>query len=50
MDDALQPVPDAELIERCLRKDNAAWDGIVVRYWRKVFHIAYKFTGKHDEA
>src|SRR5438034_832916 len=50
MDDALRPVPDAELIERCLRKDNAAWDGIVVRYWRKVFHIAYKFTGKHDEA
>ena len=50
MDDALQPVPDAELIERCLRKDNAAWDGIVVRYQRKVFHIAYKFTGRHDEA
>src|SRR6266849_2577217 len=50
MDDALSPVPDAELIERCLRKDNAAWDGIVARYRRKVFHIAYKFTGKHDEA
>jgi RNA polymerase sigma-70 factor (ECF subfamily) len=50
MDDALQPAPDAELIERCLRKDNTAWDEIVVRYRRKVFHIAYKFTGKHDEA
>ena len=50
MDDALPPVPDAELIERCLRKDNSAWDEIVVRYRRKVFHIAYKFTGKHDEA
>ncbi len=41
---------DAELIERCLRKDNAAWDQIVARFRRKVFHIAYKFTGKHDEA
>src|SRR5262245_31492139 len=41
---------DAELIERCLRKDNTAWDGIVARYRRKIFHIAYKFTGKHDEA
>jgi len=41
---------DAELIERCLRKDNAAWELIVARYRRKVFHIAYKFTGKHDEA
>ena len=41
---------DAELIERCLRKDNAAWELIVARYRRKVFHIAYKFTGKHDDA
>jgi RNA polymerase sigma-70 factor, ECF subfamily len=41
---------DAELIERCLRKDNAAWDLIIARFRRKVFHIAYKFTGRHDEA
>jgi RNA polymerase sigma-70 factor (ECF subfamily) len=41
---------DAQLIERCLGRDNAAWDEIVARYRRKVFHIAYKFTGKHDEA
>jgi RNA polymerase sigma-70 factor (ECF subfamily) len=41
---------DVELIERCLRKDNSAWDLVVARFRRKVFHIAYKFTGKHDEA
>jgi RNA polymerase sigma-70 factor (ECF subfamily) len=41
---------DAELIERCLRQDNAAWEAIVARYRRRVFHIAYKFTGKHDTA
>jgi len=41
---------DAELIERCLRKDNSAWDQILSRFKRKVFHIAYKFTGRHDEA
>jgi RNA polymerase sigma-70 factor (ECF subfamily) len=41
---------DAELIERGLRKDNTAWDQIVARFRRKIFHIAYKFTGKHDEA
>ena len=45
---ALSP-SDAELIERCLRKDNAAWEALVVRYRRKVFHIAYKFTGRHAE-
>jgi RNA polymerase sigma-70 factor (ECF subfamily) len=41
---------DAELIERCLRKENAAWEQVVARFRRKVFHIAYKFTGKHDQA
>jgi RNA polymerase sigma-70 factor (ECF subfamily) len=41
---------DAELIERCLRKDNAAWEMVIVRFRRRVFHIAYKFTGKHDQA
>jgi RNA polymerase sigma-70 factor (ECF subfamily) len=41
---------DTELIERCLRKDNSAWDLVVARFRRKVFHISYKFTGKHDEA
>jgi len=41
---------DAELIERCLRKDNTAWDPLVARYRRRIFHIAYKFAGKHDEA
>jgi RNA polymerase sigma factor (sigma-70 family) len=41
---------DAVLIERCLQKDNAAWDEIMARYRRRVFHIAYKFTGKHDQA
>jgi RNA polymerase sigma-70 factor (ECF subfamily) len=51
MTDVGKPSPsDAELIERCLRKDNAGWEIIVGRYKRKVFHIAYKFTGRHDNA
>ena len=41
---------DAELIERCLRSDSSAWEQIVSRFKRKVFHIAYKFTGRHDNA
>src|SRR3954447_18979654 len=46
-----KPSPsDTELIERCLQKDNSAWEAIVGRYKRKVFHIAYKFTGRHDDA
>ncbi|MBI3490607.1 MAG: sigma-70 family RNA polymerase sigma factor [Acidobacteria bacterium] len=38
------------LIRRCLTGDQAAWDQIVRTYWRKVFNVAYKFVGKHDEA
>ena len=38
------------IIQRCLAGDQPAWDQIVRQHWRKVFNIAYKFTGKHDEA
>jgi RNA polymerase sigma-70 factor (ECF subfamily) len=38
------------LIQRCLAGDQQAWEAIVHQHRRKVFNIAYKFTGKHDEA
>ena len=38
------------IIQRCLAGDQRAWEQIVRQHWRKVFNIAYKFTGKHDEA
>jgi RNA polymerase sigma-70 factor (ECF subfamily) len=38
------------LIERCLRGDQVAWEQIVRQHWRKVFNLAYKFVGRHDEA
>jgi RNA polymerase sigma-70 factor (ECF subfamily) len=41
--------PDA-LIERCLQGDQQAWEQIVRQYWRRVFNVAYKFVGRHDEA
>jgi RNA polymerase sigma-70 factor (ECF subfamily) len=47
---ALQTVPVEVLIERCLRGDQLAWEAIVRQHWRKVFNVAYKFVGKHDEA
>src|ERR1700686_2630722 len=44
--------PDAieTVIQRCLQGDQSAWDLIVRQHWRKVFNVAYKFVGKHDEA
>src|SRR5216110_2553104 len=38
------------LIQRCLQGDQFAWDAIVQQYRRKVFNVAYKFVGKHEEA
>ncbi len=50
--DAASPPPQEidPLIARCLNADQAAWDTIVRLYRRKVFNIAYKFVGRHDEA
>ena len=39
-----------EIIERCLIGDQAAWESIVRMYRRKVFNVAYKFVGRHDQA
>jgi RNA polymerase sigma factor (sigma-70 family) len=47
---ALQPATPDSLIEQCLSGDQAAWEAVVRQHWRKVFNVAYKFVGKHDEA
>ncbi len=51
-DPNIVPVTSATdaLIERCLAGDQVAWDEIVRAHWRKVFNLAYKFVGRHDEA
>ena len=47
---AESPNTTEPLIQRCLRGDQTAWEAIVRRHRRKVFNVAYKFVGKHDEA
>ena len=47
---AAQPATPDSLIEQCLSGDQAAWEMIVRQNWRKVFNVAYKFVGRHDEA
>ena len=39
-----------QLVEACLQGNQRAWNTLVRRYWRRVFNVAYKFVGKHDEA
>jgi RNA polymerase sigma-70 factor (ECF subfamily) len=47
---AAQPLTPDSLIEQCLAGNQSAWEQIVRQNWRKVFNVAYKFVGKHDEA
>ena len=47
------PIPPAttdQLVEACLKGDQQAWEALVRQYRRRVFNIAYKFVGKHDQA
>jgi RNA polymerase sigma-70 factor (ECF subfamily) len=47
---AASPDTTETLVQRCVEGDQSAWNLIVGQYWRKVFNVAYKFVGKHDEA
>jgi RNA polymerase sigma-70 factor (ECF subfamily) len=50
-DPVTEQPPDVDaLIERCLCGDQSAWEQIVRLHWRKVFNLAYKFVGSHEQA
>lgn len=38
------------LIQRCLAGDADAWTELVRLHRRRVYHVAYTFTGRHDQA
>ncbi|PWT84166.1 MAG: RNA polymerase subunit sigma-24 [Acidobacteria bacterium] len=41
---------DLELVERCLRGDEAAWEDLVKVHTRRVYGICYRFTGSDHSA
>ncbi len=41
---------EEKLVERCLQGDDAAWEGILNAYGRRVFNLSYRYTGRKDEA
>ena len=41
---------DADLLPRCRAGDEVAWRELVTRHTRKVFGLAYRFTGRVDQA
>jgi RNA polymerase sigma-70 factor, ECF subfamily len=52
----LEPLKDdladieSDLLPRCRGGDEAAWRELVARHTRRVFALAYRFTGRVDEA
>jgi RNA polymerase sigma-70 factor (ECF subfamily) len=41
---------DSELVKGCLAGDHGAWESIVRQYNSRIYNLAYRFTGKFDEA
>jgi RNA polymerase sigma-70 factor (ECF subfamily) len=41
---------DGNLLQRCRTGDETAWRDLVSRHTRRVFGVAYRFTGRVDEA
>jgi RNA polymerase sigma-70 factor (ECF subfamily) len=47
---AINPDRDAELVERYLTGDTAAFDEIMVRYERQIYRICYRFVENREDA
>jgi RNA polymerase sigma-70 factor (ECF subfamily) len=41
---------DAELVKGCMAGDHAAWETIVRLHYQRIYNLAYRFTGRFDEA
>jgi len=43
-------ISDAELVKECLAGNHGAWETIVRQYTQRIYNLAYRFTGRFDEA
>jgi RNA polymerase sigma-70 factor (ECF subfamily) len=41
---------ERKLVKRCLLGDDAAWEGIVHGYSRRIFSLCYRYTSRREEA
>lgn len=46
----LESLSDQQLIEKCRDEDRAAFDVLIRRYERPIYHLAYRLAGNHDDA
>lgn len=48
--DQLESLSDEKLIEKCKLGDRAAFDTLIKRYERPIYHLAYRLSGNYDDA
>ena len=41
---------DLELVKRCLRGEDAAWEALLQAHTHKIYSLCYRFTGRSDDA
>ncbi len=42
--------PEAELVRQCLEGEHGAWESIVRQHHQRIYNLAYRYTGRFDEA
>lgn len=48
---SLEGIPaEQDLVLRCLRGDDFAWEEIVHGYARRIFNLCYRYTGRREES
>lgn len=48
--ETLESMSDEKLIEKCREGDRAAFDALIRRYERPIYHLAYRLAGNYDDA
>jgi RNA polymerase sigma-70 factor (ECF subfamily) len=46
----LDTLSDEKLIEKCRQDDHTAFDVLIKRYERPIYHLAYRLAGNYDDA
>lgn len=46
----LENLSDEKLIDKCREGDRAAFDVLIKRYERPIYHLAYRLSGNYDDA
>ena len=41
---------ELELVKRCLKGDDVAWEALLQAHTRRIYNLCYRFTGRYEDA